>query len=483
MKKYFEFEPSSNSNMNTQPTVPIQGKTIDETLKMLMTQLSPFISMSVLSYLNITNTMMAMQITTIISLLLGYMLSIDIMAIAEKLKIRSFIERFIKSNRYEYCKNVYYVTRYRIPNGDLVTNQYKYLVNKFFPPDSKDRGIVTSTVPLIILKNHVFFDTFNGVKVEIAYRYGDDKGVTQDNFLNTASYFKIKFHCENVVDIDGYIKSLKPAMAETKYSFYYISRENTPNHKPSVQENHKYCKTSKTRRTLSLSHSVEHKIFSRIESFLKSRDVYLRRGIAYSYGMILYGPPGTGKTSIIKAISTEFDLKLLTLNLNDVENEHELRMLVNAVSDSLKQTSLIQQHLLIFEDFDRSKFFKNKEMMDVFYNFLDGVDEADGRIAIITCNNESDILNDKALYRPGRFDDAIHISYADRYQVERMMRVYYDSNDIVFSEDEFSKIKYPITPAQIQNIFFWNTEVDGARRDLYNWNGVTEKTTKEERLC
>jgi chaperone BCS1 len=290
--------------------------------------------------------------------------------------------------------------------------------------------------------------------------------------MKYTSYFKVVVHSNDTSVIDklvtgspdNNIQKNKISITNVNYSISSKIVDGKDITEKRIETQTCQTSISKTRDNLSLSIDIEDKLFSRVELFLSSEDVYARRGIPYTCGFILYGPPGTGKTSIIKTLAVEYKLPLIIANLNEVENTTDLRAVFTEIQ---KQTSSHEKYLLIFEDFDRAKFFHEKKCMDLFYNLLDGVEEMSGRIAIITCNNELDILNDSALFRPGRFDEALHISYADCDQIERMMRVFYDDQEITFSDDNFKSLKRTWTPAQIQNVMFNNFKsVDGAKKEL-----------------
>lgn len=56
-------------------------------------------------------------------------------------------------------------------------------------------------------------------------------------------------------------------------------------------------------------------------------------------------------------------------------------------------------------------------------NVIDGVDECDGRILIIT-SNKPEILDD-ALIRAGRIDQKLHFDYCTHEQIQDMYKMYF----------------------------------------------------------
>ena len=63
-----------------------------------------------------------------------------------------------------------------------------------------------------------------------------------------------------------------------------------------------------------------------------------------------------------------------------------------------------------------------------FLNALDGVRSQEGRIVIMTTNFKEKL--DSALLRPGRIDEIYEISYASRYQIEKMCLRFYKNEKI-----------------------------------------------------
>jgi ATP-dependent 26S proteasome regulatory subunit len=80
---------------------------------------------------------------------------------------------------------------------------------------------------------------------------------------------------------------------------------------------------------------------------------------------------------------------------------------------------------------------------------FDGINECSGRIIIMT-SNKPEVL-DKALIRPGRIDIKINFNSCTRYDVMRLVNLFWDlelSEEMLLPELE---LKY--TSAEIYNIF------------------------------
>ena len=68
--------------------------------------------------------------------------------------------------------------------------------------------------------------------------------------------------------------------------------------------------TKNNRRTLDtvfIPAETRTQITESIQKFIDGEEWYKKHAIPYHFGMLLYGPPGTGKSSIVKALTEEFD--------------------------------------------------------------------------------------------------------------------------------------------------------------------------------
>ena len=61
-------------------------------------------------------------------------------------------------------------------------------------------------------------------------------------------------------------------------------------------------------------------------------------------------------------------------------------------------------------------------------NSIDGVRSQEGRIVIMTTNYKEKL--DPALMRPGRIDELYEISFATKYQIEKMCLRFYKNEKI-----------------------------------------------------
>ncbi|MCZ6910749.1 MAG: AAA family ATPase [Rickettsia endosymbiont of Ixodes persulcatus] len=186
---------------------------------------------------------------------------------------------------------------------------------------------------------------------------------------------------------------------------------------------------------------------------MNNESFYSEKGLPYKRGYILHGKPGCGKTSLIKAVANNYQLPIFILDLSILTSNNEL---TTAVSEINSFVTSDEKYLLIMEDVDRSKLFKNRKNNyyyeeeskkgitdDCLLNVLDGVDENYGRITIMTAN-DFEILNSlKALMRPGRIDMIVNISHCSNDQINNILKSYYPESEFKLDDG------IQITPAKL----------------------------------
>ena len=120
-------------------------------------------------------------------------------------------------------------------------------------------------------------------------------------------------------------------------------------------------------------------------SFLQSIGEY--KSLSY----LLYGVPGTGKTTLIKALSSKYNMDVYVINSITVKSEN-IASILNPGKNSVKNV------ILLFEDFDR--FLESddtKQLMGQILNAMDGFDDTSNTIRFFTGNNCDIIFQEKAL--------------------------------------------------------------------------------------
>ena len=199
--------------------------------------------------------------------------------------------------------------------------------------------------------------------------------------------------------------------------------------------------TKRRRETLALDPITETELFTDLDRFLQSRDLYRQRGIPWRRGYLFYGPPGTGKSSLIQAIASFYGRQLVSLSLTDMDDSALLR-----AWSEITATSIVA-----LEDID-SVFTGRKPLGELSFsallNTLDGAGAVEGSITILTTNHREQL--DPALIRPGRCDRAFELGYLNAQSCAKMFLCFFPDPNLA------TKIgrqlgDYRVSPAAWQN--------------------------------
>jgi replication factor C large subunit len=74
---------------------------------------------------------------------------------------------------------------------------------------------------------------------------------------------------------------------------------------------------------------------------------WLAEWVIGSKPLLLLGPPGVGKTTVVQALSSQFDYDLIEMNASDTRNRE---VLLNRIIPAFKNTSLLEKKMLLFLD-------------------------------------------------------------------------------------------------------------------------------------
>jgi len=155
---------------------------------------------------------------------------------------------------------------------------------------------------------------------------------------------------------------------------------------------------------------AQTKAVEEVEFWVQSKEWYKKRKISWKRSLLLHGLPGTGKSSLAYALAWKFDLPLMVLHL-DTMTDKDLHQKWWGTNEA--KIYLIEDIDAVFEG--RKNLFKtemnNALSFECLLNVIDGVDQSEGTLLIISTNNLEKL--DKALLRPGRVDTMVEFGKLD----------------------------------------------------------------------
>jgi ATPase family associated with various cellular activities (AAA) len=142
-------------------------------------------------------------------------------------------------------------------------------------------------------------------------------------------------------------------------------------------------------------------VLSQIEEFWGREDFFKELGLVYKRGVLFYGPAGCGKTSIIRMLCTEFIKRGgIVISITDIDNDQDILL-------KLREVEPDRPVMCIFEDIE--KLTENKETESDVLSFLDGEKQI-GNVINVATTNKPDLLEERLMKRPGRFDLVIGLN-------------------------------------------------------------------------
>ena len=180
--------------------------------------------------------------------------------------------------------------------------------------------------------------------------------------------------------------------------------------------------------TVFIPHDKKTLIVDSINKFINNRAWYEKHSIPYHFGLLLYGPPGTGKSSIIKALTEEFNANVIymkgmfvakTFRENTGGWIHNVNGSVKpsfVIIEDIDKTASMSKPVEITDDMSpveqkdvMEKAITSKVMLGEIMNVIDGVNSPENVIWIFTTNYIDNL--EPALIRPGRIDLQVEIDY------------------------------------------------------------------------
>ncbi len=177
-------------------------------------------------------------------------------------------------------------------------------------------------------------------------------------------------------------------------------------------------KDKPTLNDLVLEPGVLEKVKREIFDFFKSRAIYEKTNLPFKRGVALYGPPGTGKTMIAKIVAGTMEETVIWVKAGDI-------VTVDDINRIFRMARMGSPSVIILEDIDfytedRDSVAANKIGIATLMANLDGLEENDGILVIIT-TNRIDAIEKAIIERPGRIDSRIFIGELGKERIAELL--------------------------------------------------------------
>ncbi|WP_323676283.1 AAA family ATPase [Halorubellus sp. PRR65] len=164
--------------------------------------------------------------------------------------------------------------------------------------------------------------------------------------------------------------------------------------------------------------SAKRTLREAVEWPLKYPNVLEKAGLDTGSGVLLYGPPGTGKTMLAKAVATESECNLLSIQGPELlskwvgESESRLREVFQRARENAPAVVLFDEiDAIAGERGGANGSGVGERVVGQLLTELDGIGSLEDVLVVATTNRPE--LIDGALLRPGRLERQVHVPVPD----------------------------------------------------------------------
>ena len=174
-------------------------------------------------------------------------------------------------------------------------------------------------------------------------------------------------------------------------------------------------------------------------------------------GILLFGPPGTGKTLTVRALARESRINFIPVNTSLLFSrwKGQAEKMLHEVFRKARQVSPC---ILFFDELNalvpsrRGGEETNGHLVSQFLLEFDALEEIH-QVIVIGATNRIDLI-DKALLRPGRFDEVIEFPYPDRLDRRAIFEIHLRSRPLAddLNLEELAQRSEGFTGAEIEAV-------------------------------
>ena len=243
--------------------------------------------------------------------------------------------------------------------------------------------------------------------------------------------------------IKNYINSVDAKGSEEMITLYEISGE---------KDGWTSIKSFVERRgfdTLFFNGNIHNEIREHIDNWEKCAETFKERGLTHKTGILVYGKAGTGKSTLARALASELNYNLISIDTSTFDNINLIE-LTNAINnDNMKAIIFLDEIDTIFKSRDDEDTTDDqKARVTKLLSFLDGVNSPNNCIFLATTNYYNKL--DAAVKRKGRFDKVIELTDINKEAAFKMCKSFGLSNESSKNiVDEYKKDL--INPADLQD--------------------------------
>ena len=173
--------------------------------------------------------------------------------------------------------------------------------------------------------------------------------------------------------------------------------------------------------TLFFNDNIHQEIRDHIDNWEKCTDTFKERGLTHKTGILVYGKAGTGKSTLARALASELNYNLISIDTSTFDNINLIE-LTNAINnDNMKAIIFIDEIDAIFKSRDDDDATDDQKVrVTKLLSFLDGVNSPNNCIFLATTNYYNKL--DAAIKRKGRFDKLIELTDINKETAFRMCK-------------------------------------------------------------